>query len=132
MDPGATLEEVLDQLAAMDRAAIPQQAHGATQMMEQLLENLYHFFPSESAPVELDVERHPLTLGRDGHRVKGIDAPLFVPHGAGGGLPLGCPGAFQVGDEQKAAFVQENQVGAKLRAMMPWIKEKALVDKSRN
>jgi ketol-acid reductoisomerase len=24
------------------------------------------------------------------------------------------------------------EVGAKLRAMMPWIKEKALVDKSRN
>jgi ketol-acid reductoisomerase len=24
------------------------------------------------------------------------------------------------------------QVGAKLRAMMPWIKERALVDKSRN
>jgi ketol-acid reductoisomerase len=27
---------------------------------------------------------------------------------------------------------QLEQVGAKLRAMMPWIKEKALVDKSRN
>ena len=27
---------------------------------------------------------------------------------------------------------QIEEVGAKLRAMMPWIKEKALVDKSRN
>ena len=28
--------------------------------------------------------------------------------------------------------IQIEEVGAKLRAMMPWIKEKALVDKSRN
>lgn len=86
--------------------------------MEQGLEKLYHFFPSEGAPVELDVERPPLTLGRDGPGVKGVDAPLFRPHRAGGGLPLRSPGAFKVGDEQKAAFVQENHVGAKLRGFV--------------
>jgi len=96
VDPGTTMEKVLDQLAAMNRAAIPQQDNGTTQRMEQGLEKLYHFFPSEGAPVELDVQRHPLALGRDDHRVKGVDASLLVPHGTVGSLPLGSPGSVKV------------------------------------
>jgi hypothetical protein len=117
LDPGATREEVLAQLAAMNRAAIPQEEHGAPQMVEQLLEPLHHFLSSEGAAVELDVKSHPLALGRDCHRGKGVDAALCVPHGARGSLPLRRPGAVKGGDEQKAAFVQENQVRAALRGL---------------
>jgi hypothetical protein len=67
--------------------------------------------------VELDVKRHTLALRRDDHRVKGVDAALFVPHRAVGSLPLRSPGALKVGNEQKAAFVQETPVGTKLRCL---------------
>lgn len=117
MDPGATMEEVLDQLAAMNRTTIPQEDNGATQILKQRLEKLHHFFSSEGALVELDVKCHPFALGRDGHRVKGVDASLFVAHRAVGSLPLRSPSAFKVGNEQKAAFVQKNQVRAKLRGL---------------
>src|SRR5438128_266929 len=40
VDPGMTMEKVLDQLAAMNRAAIPQENKGAAQMMEQVCEKL--------------------------------------------------------------------------------------------
>jgi hypothetical protein len=113
MDPGMAMQKVLDQLAAMNGAAIPQKDNRTTQMTEQLLEKLHHFFSPEGAPMELDIERHALALGRYGQGVKGVDASLSVPHGAVRGLPLGSPSAFKVGDEQKATFVQENQVRAK-------------------
>ena len=94
MDPGATLEEVLDQLAAMDRAAIPQQDNGATQMMEQLLEKPYHFFPSESAPVELDVERHPLTHGKRASSAMKTKELCQVGNRPSGPFALDFHGAF--------------------------------------
>jgi hypothetical protein len=117
LDTGTTMEEVLDQLAAMNRTAIPQEDNGATQVRAQLLEKLHHFFSSEGAPVELDVKCHPLALGRARHRVNGVDASLCVPHGAVGRLPLRSPGTFKVGDKPKAAFVQENPVRAQLRCL---------------
>ena len=63
--------------------------------------------------MELDVERHPFTLGRHRQGVEGVNPPLFVPHGTAGGLTLWSPGAFKVGNKQEAAFVQENQVRPK-------------------
>jgi hypothetical protein len=66
MDPGMAMQEVLDQQAAMNRATIPQEDNRATQVTEQRLEKLHHFFSPEGAPMELDVERHALALGRYG------------------------------------------------------------------
>jgi hypothetical protein len=57
MDPRATREKVLDQLAARNRTAIPQQDNGATQLMEQLLEQLHHFLSSESMSKKATFER---------------------------------------------------------------------------
>ena len=67
--------------------------------------------------MELDVERHSLALGRHGQGVEGVNAPLFVPHGAAGRLALGSPSAFKVGDEQKATLIQENQVRPQARRL---------------
>jgi hypothetical protein len=60
--------------------------------------------------MELHVERHASVLGRDHHSIERIDAPLSVPHRANRRLALWGPRAFEVGNEQKATFVQENQV----------------------
>jgi hypothetical protein len=113
MDPGATKEEILDQFAAMDRPTIPQPHNRVSQVTEQLFEELAPFFSSQGTPMELDVERHPFMLGRHRQGLEGVDPPLFVPHGTAGRLALWGPGAFQVGNKQKAAFVQENQVRPK-------------------
>jgi len=114
MDAGVTMEKLLHQLTAMNRSPIPQQDYGASQMAEQRLEEPDHLFSSQSPTMELSIKRQVLPLGRDDHRVKGVDAALFVPHGTVRSLSLGRPGAFEVGDEQKATFIQENQVRAQL------------------
>ena len=113
MDTRVTRQEVLHQLPAMNRAAIPEEDDGPPQMAEQVLEELHDFFSPEGAAPELKIESHSRMLGRYRDRIEGVDAALFIPHRAVRGVALGRPGAFEVGDEQKPTFIQENQVRPK-------------------
>ena len=117
METGVPMEELLHQLPAMNRPPIPQQDHRAGHVTEQGRKKAHHFFAPQGPAMELCLQRQVLTLGRDGHGGEGIDAPVFVPHGAVGSLPLRGPGAFQIGHEQKPTFVQENQMRPELRGL---------------
>ena len=59
-----------------------------------------------------------------------IQSGRFVPRLDAG--EQGQPDLVQGDPRQAAPQHPIEQVGAKLRAMMPWIKQRALVDKSKN
>ena len=64
--------------------------------------------------MELHVESQSFALGRHDQGAEGIDLPLLVAHRTDWGPSLRGPGALEIGDEQKATFVQENQMGSAL------------------
>src|SRR5207245_10545123 len=70
------------------------------------------------ASMELHVERQSFALGRHGQGADGIDLPLLVAHRTDWGLSPRGPGALEIGDKQKAAFLQENQMGSTLGGLI--------------
>lgn len=62
---------------------------------------------------ELDIQGHPFVLWGDRKSADRGDFVLLELLVDSRCLPLRSPGAFEVGDEQKAALIKENQVGAK-------------------
>lgn len=117
MDTRVTMQEVLHQLAAMNRASVPEENDRPPQMAEQVLAELDDLFAPEGAAPELKIEGHSLMLGRERDRLEAVDPALFIPHQAVRRVASRRPGALEGGDEQKAALLQENQVGPKMTGL---------------
>lgn len=105
-------EEGPNLAAAVDGAAIPEQVHGAAQVPEQVLEERADVEASEIAGATAEIERQAPPLGRHRHPAADREAvvPVAVPQIRR--LPSGRPGPAHVGDEQKTALIDEDEMGA--------------------
>ena len=86
-------------------------------MGKQCFKQLHHFFSSDCAGVKLRVEGHSLALGRHCQGTERINLALLVAHRTVGSVSLWSPSAFEMGDKQKTAFIQENQVRPQPRSL---------------
>lgn len=97
----------------VDPAPVPQQHDVSAQMPQQCPEEVADVLAREVLLLEADVEAHAGGKGRDAERRDSRDAVVPVVVVDDGGLPLGPPGATAGRDEQKAAFIEEDDVGTK-------------------
>src|ERR687887_1900916 len=82
-------------------------------MLEQIAEESFNVQTLDISFIELQVEGQMLPLGRNRKRTEGgnFTSPIrVVMHRC---FSFWCPSSAQVGNEQKAAFIEENQVGTK-------------------
>jgi len=112
LNPGVPAEERLHGLTPVNRALIPEQDQRAAEVSQELPEEPANIQPIEAAGLEPDVQRQAAPAGRDRQRTDGRDVALLVEIPCIRGVPSGCPGALEVRDEQEAALVEEDQVGA--------------------
>jgi len=114
LEPRVSKQELPRGSALMRRSPVPEQDHGASQVLEELAEE-----PSDVrrldvfAAIEAGVERHPPLLWGD---ADGGDGRDFTPApGAAqmGRLAFRRPRPGHVRDQKEAAFVEEDQMGAK-------------------
>lgn len=107
-------QELFDRTAFMNRTSIPEQDHGAAQVLEQLPEEPGRFRRFDVlVAIESGVEADaPLAWrnadGRDGRYLGPASGATQARS-----LPPGCPSPNDVGDEQEAALIEEYQMGPK-------------------
>ncbi len=105
-------EEGLHLAPAVDGAAIPEQVDRAAKMPEQVPKERADVETREIAGAASKIEREPLAPGRDREPAADGEPIVAVAVAQTGGLALGCPGPTDVGDEQKAALIDEHEMGA--------------------
>src|SRR5919198_4170350 len=99
-------------------------------MLEQIAEGSFNVQTLDISFIELQVEGQMLPLGRNRKRIEGgnFTSPIrVVMHRC---FSFWCPSSAQVGNEQKAAFIEENQVGTKFFGFLGlrgrvWVKSHA-------
>src|SRR2546422_252890 len=89
-------------------------AHGKSEakMQEQMLQEGPDVEAREIAWATAKVESEPAPFGGDRQAAADREAIVPVPVEETRGLPFGGPGATDIGDEQKAALIDEDEVGA--------------------
>lgn len=110
LQPGMISQKGPDGRVAMDRCPIPERDNRPSDLGQQRLEKAQDIRAFEAAPAELQVQGQAAALGGDGQGRNGRDLLVLEVVGHCGRLPARRPGAFDVGDEQKATFIDENQV----------------------
>ena len=106
-------QEVLDDDARVDGAAVPQEHHRPTQMPEKVAQEPDNLHAGDVDRVETKVQ--PEMLPRWGHGDTGDDGDA-IPSIAvfeQRGLSDRRPGLADVRDEEEAAFVEEDEMGPK-------------------
>ncbi len=112
VEPGMVGEERADFAASMDRAAVPEQVAGAPQMPEEVLEERADVETAEIPWATPEVERDASALRRDRQPATNREAIVTVAVAHARRLPFGRPGPADVGDEQKATLIDEDEMGA--------------------
>lgn len=113
VQPTAALADVvLHELLVMDRAAIPEQDDRTAQVPLQAAEELEDLETADVLAVELHIQAHVSSAGRDCESRDGGDAvpPIAVMQQRS--PALGGPRASNSRDQEKAAFVDEGEIGA--------------------
>ena len=82
-------------------------------MLEQIAEESFNVQTVDISFIELQVEGQMLPLGRNRKRTDGGNFTALIRVVMHGCLSLWCPSSAQVGNEQKATFIEENQMGTK-------------------
>lgn len=112
LQPGMAAEKLLDRDPLVRLAAIPEEDHGAPQVSEQVSKELDHLRGADVlVGVEPGIQRDAPPLRRHAEGRDGRD--LFPAPGAPQvrGLAPGCPGPGDVGNQEKAALIEEGQMG---------------------
>ena len=113
MKPLVLAQEFFDNDALVDGAAVPEQYHRPPQMAKQVPQESDDLHAGDVLAVETKVK--PKALARGGYR-EGGDCGNPIPSVAvseDGGLPDRRPCLTDVRDEEKSAFVEECEMGAK-------------------
>ena len=108
-----SIKKRLNGTLAVDGSAVPQQDDRPTKVSQKVLEKPFDILVSEVTRAKLNVEPHVPVLRRNAEGANGGDPVLLEPVIKMRCLPLGRPCASHIGDEQKAAFIEEKQMGAK-------------------
>ena len=114
MDSRTLRQITLNLLAPVDGAAVPQENDRAPEMPEQMLQEREDMQASEVVATQPDIKADALAIGGDADRVDGRDLVLPVKVVQVRCLSAKRPGAFNVRNEQKSTFVEEDQVRSQL------------------
>jgi hypothetical protein len=82
-------------------------------MLEQIAEESFNVQTVDISFIELQVEDQMLPLGRNRKRIDGGNCTSLIRVVMHRCFSFWCPSSAQVGNEQKAAFSEENQMGTK-------------------
>ena len=113
MDSRMFVKERFNGMMTVDCSAIPQQNDRSSQVPVEVEQEEFDIPMLEAARAELHVKSSVPSLWRDADSAKGGDSVLFEPMVEVRCLASGCPSAPHIGDEQKAAFIHEYEMGAK-------------------
>ena len=106
-------KELLDFFPPVDSSPIPQQHHRTVKMPEQVSEEGPDIQASEIPGATLDIKGQPPSFRGHGKGADGRNSVPLVEMVKEGRLPFRSPGAGDIGNEQKAAFIEKNQMGPK-------------------
>jgi hypothetical protein len=112
MQPRVGVPDRGERRPLMDRALSPPEDDVPPQMTQDRPQEVSHVDRLEMAGLEADIETHGPALGGHGERGQCRDPLMLVVVTDDERVPLGCPGAAASRHEQKAAFIQEGQVGS--------------------
>jgi hypothetical protein len=96
----------------VNRAAGPEQEDRTAEMVQEGSEELCDVDSLKVLRLPVEVQAHMLPLRRHGQGRQGGESSMFVAVWDDWRLSGGSPGAAPGGDEQKAALIQEDQMGA--------------------
>lgn len=116
-ETGMPLDKNLNASALVDGAAIPEQDHGSSQMLQEIAEEAHHFQPRNVGAVEPSIEAHSLAGWGDRKSRDGRQAQPLVQVPQLRCSAAGRPGVTDVGDEQEPTFVEEHQMGSLLKGV---------------
>ncbi len=117
MEPSETAAQLSDRSAAVDGGVVPDDDDVATQVTEQVAQELAHAVAVDVAAMESVVEAHAVPHGADRQAADDRDpvATVAVPHDRR--LSFRRPGPHQRGDQLEAALVREDDVGTQPRGV---------------
>lgn len=106
------LKERFDGMLTVNRSPIPQHDNRPTQMPKEILQEDLDIVMFEVVRSELHVQSQVAPVGRNADGPKSRDPVLLEPMIEVRCLSPRCPGAPDVGDEQKTTFIHEYEMGA--------------------
>ena len=111
--PFMLAEEISDDDAPVNRAAVPKEHHRPTQMPEKVAQESNDLHAGDVDRMEAEVQ--PETLSGWGHGDAGDDGNAIpaIAVFENRGLPDWRPGPADIKDEQESAFVEEDEMGPK-------------------
>ncbi len=110
MQAGMAVEERLDVLAGVNAAAIPEEHDRSPDLPQEVAQEEHDLGLRDVLPVEVEVEAKALPSEAHGHRRDRGDPVMSIAVPDDRGLTARSPGAPDIRDQQKPAFVQEGQV----------------------
>jgi hypothetical protein len=120
VQPGMGLAHRLDGRAPMNRAAIPEQDDGSPEMPQKRPQERGHIEGLEVVRLKADVQAQVLAFGRDRQGRQRRNPIVLVIVGEDRCVPHGRPGPATGRDEQKAALIQESEMGPKSSGFFLW------------
>lgn len=113
MESAVMEEELLDDCAPVDGAAIPQEHNGCAHMPEEVAQKGNDLHPRDVDGMEAKVKSEPLSRRGDRDGGNGRDPVPAVAVSEDGGTADRRPGLAHIRNEEKAAFVEEYEMGPK-------------------
>lgn len=113
MEPAVVAKELLDDGAPVDGAAIPQEHHGCAQMPKEVAQKADDLHPRDVDGMEAKVKSKPLSRWGDRDGGDGRNSIPLVAVSEDGGTADRRPGLAHIRNEEKAAFVEEDEMGPK-------------------
>jgi len=113
IEPLVLANELLDDDAPVDSAAIPEQHNRSAQVAQEVTQEADDLHPGNIGAVETEVKSKPLARWRDGDSRNGRNPLPAVAVSEDRGMADRRPGLAHVRDEEKSAFVEEYEMGPK-------------------
>lgn len=113
MEALALTNELLNDEAPVDRAAIPEQHNWSAQMAQQVVQETDDLHPGNVGAVETEVKSKPLTRRGDADGGDGRNPLPRIAVSDNRSMADRRPGLAHVRDEEESAFVEEYEMGPK-------------------
>ena len=113
MEPLVLANELLDDEAPVDGAAIPEQHNRSAQVAQKVTQEADDLHPRNIGAVETEVKSKPVAQWGDGDGGDGRNPLPAVAVSEDGGMADRRPGLAHVRDEEESAFVEEYEMGPK-------------------
>jgi len=113
MEPLVLANELFNDKAPVDRAAIPEQHNRSAQVAQKMVQEADDLHPRNVGAMETEVKSKPLVQWRDGDCRDGRNPLPRVAVSEDRGMADRRPGLAHVRDKKESAFVEEYEMGPK-------------------